>query len=395
MKWTNKGHQYDEIGKRFAGVNRIYLYGAGTKGGEALRQLAFSDVPITFVDRDDEKQCLGFCGHNVISPAQLYREHTDVKSIVILTMDTYFRAKRNLLSMGWRDGVDVFDWNFFNEFYIHIFAMYRHEKLHINNACEWITTKCTLNCRNCCQFINFLPRENKSFDQVIDEIDTFFSLVDFLNIMYMQGGEITIHPDCIDSINYIYDKYSSRFADLIIFTNGLWPASLDRERLLTALKRPKVHIYWSDYSENIGEKIRVKIHENIEFLHNNGIDVIHIKPAWVDLGNGEFEEHSEDWHTDRFNDCCVSSNPHENKFAHCTQSYEWARRIFGLDYRPHIEKDWISLKNDGNPLHKHILLETYLGFTESGYTEMCGYCRGWLGVNNTSIPTGVQQEVAM
>ena len=406
MKWTNKGHQYDEIGKHFVNVNRIYLYGASDRGIEALQQLSFTDIPIIFIDRSDEKQNQGFQGHKVISPAQFYREYNDIKSIVILTMDSYLRAKRNLLSMGLRDGIEVFDWKFFNEFYIHIYAMYRHEKLHITFTCEWITNKCTLTCKNCVQFIDILPEISKTYEQVVNDIDTLFSTVDYLGTMYMQGGELTLHANCVDLINYVLDNYSSRFVDFYIFTNGVWPKSLERKSFFKALTRPKAHIYWSDYSENVNDNIRAKIHENIESARQHGVDVLRFVPHWIDIGDGNFEEHSEDWHIDRFNDCQVNFNAHDNKVARCTQSYEWAQRVFGDDYLTHIEEDWIYLKfddytkaisdsdreKDKKLMHKRIMLETYLGYTESGYTEMCAYCRGWLGVNNTSIPAGVQRK---
>ena len=32
MKWINKGHEFDEVGKRFENLKRIYLYGAGLYG---------------------------------------------------------------------------------------------------------------------------------------------------------------------------------------------------------------------------------------------------------------------------------------------------------------------------------------------------------------------------
>ena len=41
MKWTNKGHQFDEIGKMLQNKRIFYIYGAGENGKHVLEHIKF------------------------------------------------------------------------------------------------------------------------------------------------------------------------------------------------------------------------------------------------------------------------------------------------------------------------------------------------------------------
>ncbi len=79
MKWTNKGHEYDEIGNIFSHSSRIYIYGDNYEGKNAYRLISFLKVPVVMVR--SSANLMDDAGYGFTKTANLLKRG-DVSSIV-------------------------------------------------------------------------------------------------------------------------------------------------------------------------------------------------------------------------------------------------------------------------------------------------------------------------
>ncbi len=95
-----------------------------------------------------------------------------------------------------------------------------------------ITNRCNLTCQHCYAFSG--PNEKR--ENVLSK-DEIFNIIDQLDDMgalsvFLTGGEVFTHPNCVDIINYANEK---KFINQV-FTNGI----LIREEHLQKIKRPTI-----------------------------------------------------------------------------------------------------------------------------------------------------------
>ena len=63
MKWSNKGHEYDQMYLNISKKNEFYLFGAGDYGRQFVSAFA-SEVKIAgFIDNAENKQGTDICGY--------------------------------------------------------------------------------------------------------------------------------------------------------------------------------------------------------------------------------------------------------------------------------------------------------------------------------------------
>ena len=86
MRWENKGHEFDKIGKRFEDINRIYIYGITKEGTSAAILLKGIGADVIFVDRNKAIQGQ-YMDIDVISPEQM--DICDNGFIIVLSMGLY------------------------------------------------------------------------------------------------------------------------------------------------------------------------------------------------------------------------------------------------------------------------------------------------------------------
>ena len=156
MKWSKKGHQYDDLGEHFRGKN-IYIYGAGNIGEFCFNQLAFLDCVDAFVDRDKNKQKCGYLNKPVFSTDVLFKE-LKKDHVIIIAMDNAAwvnDVERRLLLSGYIKNVDFFFYKDFipdsynddyrDTFYIRIYSVYAKNKVYLDSTAIYPSTACNLN----------------------------------------------------------------------------------------------------------------------------------------------------------------------------------------------------------------------------------------------------------
>lgn len=110
------------------------------------------------------------------------------------------------------------------------------------------TTKCSLNCRLCADFLyGPVKRREIPFEDVCRDIDACFELFDHVVWLQFVGGEVFVYPAFARLLDYA-QKYRDRFDRIIIETNAtVFPNAEEQEAILRY--GDSISIYISDYGE--------------------------------------------------------------------------------------------------------------------------------------------------
>ncbi len=133
MKWTKKGHQFDEIGNNFI-QKEIVIYGAGIVGKELFEKISFLNSVSAFVDRNEYLQEEGFFGLPVISVEKLAKWNKN-SHIVIIAITGYngMMVHSQLMHMGYILGKNCFFFDTFLNYYLPIYSLYAKNILYFSS----------------------------------------------------------------------------------------------------------------------------------------------------------------------------------------------------------------------------------------------------------------------
>lgn len=140
------------------------------------------------------------------------------------------------------------------------------EKLTARRLAIVPTTKCSLNCELCGDFLyGPVKRREIPFEDVCRDIDACFALFDHVEWLQFVGGEVFVYPDFARLLNYV-QKYRARFDRLIIETNATIFANEEEQTAILAYGQD-ISIYISNY----GELSRAR-DQFVEFTEQHQID---------------------------------------------------------------------------------------------------------------------------
>lgn len=137
-----------------------------------------------------------------------------------------------------------------------------------------VTTRCTMNCKNCNTFIPYFSSkthiENVSFDTFKDDIDKLLKSLDYINMFGFVGGEPLLNPNLYKMIEYACQQ--KQIKHVFVATNC---TIIPNDKLIKALKHKKVGVQISNYShvKNIKNGVRVKHYEVKDLLEKNKIKI--------------------------------------------------------------------------------------------------------------------------
>lgn len=165
------------------------------------------------------------------------------------------------------------------------------EKINIKllHASLHVTRNCTLKCKLCASFSpSYEIHKPYTLEELSDEIDIFFRIVDYVEDFSVTGGEPFIYK-LLPEILLKLMEYSDKIGRILLFTNGTIFPSLDLQKIL--IKYNGKVLLWLDHYGNLSKQM-----DNIiEFLKDN--DLIYIMKkyygedvhcgGWVDFGNFE------------------------------------------------------------------------------------------------------------
>lgn len=140
-----------------------------------------------------------------------------------------------------------------------------------------ITTRCTLKCKECCNFIQYYKTPyDITYKTICEQIDKITSMSDVIEKLRILGGEPLLHNDLPMIIKKCVE--SSKIHQVELVTNGTVSLS---DEVVSVLKNRKISVYLSNYGE-LSRKIKI----NCEILKDNGIPyrVEREQLYWLKLG---------------------------------------------------------------------------------------------------------------
>ncbi len=381
MRWKNKGHEFDEIGKRFEAINKIYIYGAGAGGGiDAAVLLKGIGADVVFVDRNKAAQ-KKYLNIDVITHEQL--EINNNNSIIVLSMGLFNTGLilKQLELKGYVYGKNLFDIKSFLGFYIYIIALYRYKKCIMLDGGVMAIYRCSLKCKNCMGGFPYMSNPPQvSLAQFKKDADIYFNNIDYTLSFGLGGAEIMMCKNLDAYIEYVMENYAHQIWKFSFLTNG---TILPDKNIIELLKRYQIDVVVSNYSsvknwEDKFQKLKAVMNEN--GVHVRTIDY----ENWINMGWTE-NTYKEDI-GDLFDICGMQCRVvHDGKLNYCIHGMTSNEAIFHADI---TDDEFDLLSNDSRK--KYQLVEYHLGFNKNGDLKMCHYCNGYININNKTVSVAKQ-----
>lgn len=385
MKWKQKGHEYDNMYDKICEKKSFLLFGAGDYGN-LFYQMFQDEIDIDgYVDNNPKKVGTTINGKSCILFDDMCLKEGQG---IILTMSQIARVKplQQLEEAGYERNVDYF----IIEEFISVYNVYKYDKVYFSSISFLPSTICNLNCKYC---LNFNPYAKqfyvRDWEQLIKDVDLFFSCVDYIMLFHVSGGEPMLYQHTADLIDYIDKNYGHKIGTLRTVTNG---TVVPKEETLEKLSKCNVEITVDDYREAV-LRFNDRFDQLIEKLEEYHIPYcINKASSWIDLApdKTDYSSMSEEW--------LISHR------GCCSQSWEELRdgKIYSCNYAAYATVAGIAGEQDieetynlatFTPDKKKELVEFRLGYTEKGYTNFCKKCRGFTPENNEEKKPAEQKSL--
>lgn len=379
MKWTNKGHEFDEVGKKFEHVERVVVYGAGEYGTELGRYLKGIGADFVFVD--ENKKNTKYMGIKVISKEELEREiQKRSKIIVVLAMGRSNSAiiLKLLEQKGLQYGIDIFDIHNFLQYYLRIFAAYRYNKCILQMCGTMAVYKCSLRCKYCMGAFPYIKKDNIDFSETKKDVDLLFSKVDYVDNFGIGCGDVLLYKDFDRYLEYMMENYSDKVGKVEVLLNGML---LPNENVLSKIKKYHLTVEVSNYKSIDGWETRYDALKNL--LCENDIEMKDVKfDSWLDMGWLDKREKGEA--AEKFDICSMPCRIVEGgKLYYCIHGFTASQALYSrADIEDGLDLNYVE--------DKKIIMEYNMGFNEWGGLPMCKYCNGYFGVNQKKVSVAEQ-----
>ncbi len=403
MKWTRRGHEWDEWGDDYRGTQNIYFYGVTEWAktlcenlqwllGKVAGQAKGDGLTIRFVDRDEEKQKLPFCGCEVISPEHFFstfcKGGNDIAVLCVGERSTE-ELKEKLLA----DGTVVYRKNLFIPMdFSHICSLliwYKYGKLYFSDVDNFITNNCNLRCKDC--IIRHTHRKNKRKlppEEVLRHLDEIFEKVDYVGKLIFGCGDGLIYDHLPELLDYAGSRYGGRIQKITLITNG---TIIPKPEVLAAMKRNNIHVIIDDYRDTV-ELAKTNFPKLVALLAENGIRHTELKhPFWYDMRLGEdVNSHMSEVDLTAHMAGCDCGNQSQVYYGWDGQKvYRCLLSALAVEFGMvrETENEFVRL----NEVAPKELLEFILGYTDKGYLDTCRVCLGGRSVGaENRMAVGVQ-----
>ncbi|WP_158655932.1 MULTISPECIES: radical SAM protein [unclassified Helicobacter] len=147
-----------------------------------------------------------------------------------------------------------------------------------------LTTKCTLRCESCSNLMQYFSSNQQfttNIDNIKSNVDKLLQNIDSISLFTVLGGEPLLFKELPELMGYLSKQSKIKFIELI--TNATIPFG---DKLLVALRSPKIRVAISDYSSNPALKSILKQQAIMKSLVNFDINHIVLKSAdvWREIG---------------------------------------------------------------------------------------------------------------
>lgn len=384
MKWTNKGHEYDDTYEQINNKSGFYLFGAGDYGTQFIKLFGEEINVIAYIDNSSSKQGTIINGVKCISLEEAIRK-LDESIGIIVTMSQIARIHpiEQLKEKELKEGKNYF----VIEEFISIYQVYKNNKVYLSSISFLPSTVCNLNCRNCLNFNPFAKRFFvREWNEIKKDIDLFFSCVDKIMLFHISGGEPFLYKHTAELIEYIDTNYGDRIGTLRTVTNG---TQVPTDEILTKLSKCKIEITVDDYREAV-PVFNERFEQLISKLEQYGIKYyINKADSWIDLApeKTDYSDKDDMWMIEHRNLCNQSwQELRGGKIYSC--NYASYAVVAGLVEEQDIGDAFDLTQFDESK--KKELIEFRLGYTDKGYTSFCKKCRGFTAQNSDEVQVAMQ-----
>lgn len=391
MKWKNRGHEFDELGKIFQSNKSIFIYGTENQANSLVEKLSFLEdkirfiMPNNFFKQGFEKIKFFVNGTQPVNYETVENILRQPDGKIILIPSRHAIQKSTLFQFqqaGFELNKRLFLAEDFLRQFLPIYTCYVKNKIYFPDISFIPSTKCNLNC-TCC--LNFTPYLKKMVDEPIDrlknEIDIFFKYIYFIDLFHVSGGEPTLYPHLGELLSYIDDKYRSQIGQLAITTNGTQCIS---DTMCTLFREHHIFVICDDYTHTL-QKYKKQFKNLIFNLKKNQVSYrINKVRSWIDLNpkNTDHSHMSKKELIEFYNACNVPWCEYfGGKLYSCNYAH-YAEKA-GMTVCDKTEYFDLSTLNGDN---KKELIEFRLGYTEKGYMEFCKKCAGFCNNPYKRIP---------
>ncbi len=375
MKWENKGHEFDsDAEKIIQGFKdhgeKVYLFGAGKIGYEIGLAMERYHVLGGFIDNNPEKQKEKLLDEHVLSVEQYLKKQNRGWIVVTVAGNRGNEIEDQLTDLGLSKGIDFFHYEDFTTYIFPILSFYKFGMLYTDITQISLTERCTLKCRNCAHGCYAVGADSKdlSIEEVYDSADYFFKYVDCVREFVLIGGEPLLYRKLDDVIQYIGEKYRDKMVLFSITSNG---TIIPEKKVLEMCRKYHVLFRISNYSSTI-KWLPEKYEQLQKVLEDSGVQYSMGSPErqWMDYGFETVCREDQEEITRVFDSCKTPCREiRGNKYYYCVMARSVAENL-GFNVG---KEDYLNLKNIEN---KKVFFEFNMGYSEKGYLDMCGHCRG-------------------
>jgi hypothetical protein len=270
-----------------------------------------------------------------------------------------------------------------------------NNELYLDSGTLIITSNCALKCNGCYMGLPYRNKNfNRPFNEIKNDIDLFFSTVDYSLFFNISGGDALLHPDIEKIVEYVGKNYRNRIASFGVLTTGM---VLPHDLTLRICKSYNVTIGVSDYSAGIPEeKYSRKLHAFFKKIKSQNVMLSVSREwdnnKWINVGNPTFKRGRNLYETKELFKVCgiqYTNYFYDGKIFHCPMS---AGLNLGM-VQDTDSDDCFSLPLNisyGNTDKKKELILFDMGYIAKGYLNACFYCDGMGAANKNRITPGTQ-----
>lgn len=384
MKWENKGHEFDGVYEKMAKKKRFYLFGAGMYGRAMCEELDRLKVKISgFIDNDILRQHTEFMGKEIFPLNEISLGEDEA---VLLCVTPFSRGPimQQLQGAGF-----VYNDNFYTmEIYMSLKYAYELEQMYIPSISFLPSTGCNLNCEACLNFTPYIKHPLiRSLEQVKEDVDLLFKVVDRIMLFHISGGEPFLYPHLKELVTYIGENYREKIHFLQTVTNGTVELKDD---ILELLAKYQVGVTVDDYRKAVPEK------ENIFWAVVEKLKKYQIRydinrvDSWIDLAPMT-TDHSgwDEWRLTKHFEAC--HEPWQELRGGRLYSCNYASYAAVAGLTEEYEDETFDLTAYNGSRMKE-LMEFRLGYNEKGYVDFCRRCAGFVDINPNIVEPAKQKK---
>ena len=382
-KWTNKGHEFDELGKEFQKNKNILILGYNIKSINDIKE------KMTFMNEKVNIQTkkVNYLFYQLVKRFGSF--FLPKNTTIVVAKDSDKILRRIVAQNGFVQNQNVFQSDEFLSKYLSVFALYVTDIIYSESQCTILTTICSLNCKNCLNFNPYIKdKKHNSYDEIIKSTDTYFKAFDKVGLFHVSGGETLMFPEITKYLRYVHENYSDRYAELGASSNLILNLT---DEICEALRDCNVMLFVDDYTDQLDEKKKELFDKNLEKLKSFNVRMqmnIGRELEWFCI----FPPVKKDYEkcdkalVQKFDACGYRNSEIRNGLINNCNYCGFASRAGIIE---HDATDWYDLNNFTRD-KKYELVEFRFGYSERGYVKFCKYCDGYVNINQRFVPVGEQ-----